>query len=208
MTLTDATPETTLVACHDCDLLHRKQRLQPGQKATCLRCGAVLYRQKQNSLDRTCTIALAALILYILANVYPFMTFKLEGRVQDNTMLTGVFELASGGSWGLAAAIGFTSIVAPLLHILGLLYVLLPLKLQRLPWRLASTFRVVELLRPWAMLEVYLLGVLIAILKLSELATIELGVAFYAFIGLIVLTTLAAASLDADLIWEVLEGER
>lgn len=208
MMITDATPNAALVACHDCDLLHRKQRLQPGQKAACSRCGAVLYRQKQNSLDRTLTIALAALILYILANVYPFMTFKLEGRIQDNTMLTGVFELAAGGSWVLAGVIGFTSILAPLLHILGLLYVLLPLKWQRQPWRLASVFRVVEFLHPWAMLEVYLLGVLIAILKLSELATIELGLAFYAFIGLMLLTTMAAASLDADLIWESLEGER
>ena len=108
----------------------------------------------------------------------------------------------------LAGVIGFTSILAPLLHILGLLYVLVPLKWNRLSWRFVSMFRAVELLRPWVMLEVYLLGVLIAILKLSELATIELGVAFYAFIGLMLLTTMAAASLDADLIWESLEAER
>lgn len=208
MTVTAAMPDAAMVACHDCDLLHRKQALKTGQKATCSRCGAVLYRQKRESLDRTLTITLAALIFYLLANLYPFMTFKLEGRVQANTMITGVFELTAGGNWVLAGVIGFTSILAPLLHILGLLYVLLPLKRKRLAWGLASMFRVIEFLRPWAMLEVYLLGVLIALLKLSELATIELGVAFYAFIALMLLTTLAAASLDADLIWESLEGDR
>lgn len=196
------------MACHDCDLLHHIQSLQEGETARCGRCGAVLYQHKRNSLDRTLALTITGLILYVVANIYPFLSFALEGRVQSNTLLTGVIELGAGGMWGLAGLVFFASMLAPLLKLLGMLAVLFPLKRDRLPWDVARSYRLTELLQPWSMLEVYMLGVLVALIKLSQMATIVLGPAFYAFTALIVVTTAAGATLDPRLIWKHVEGNR
>ncbi len=190
-----------LIACHDCGLLHHERLLPDSTAAKCTRCGAVLYRQRRDSLDRTLMLTVTGLVLFVLANVYPFMTFKMEGREQQNTLFTGVKELYDAGLWILAVAVLCGSILVPLLKLLGTLYVLLPLKLGRRPWKLAWAFRAVEILRPWAMMEVYLLGVLVAYVKLSELATIKLGIALYSFVALIVVMAAADSSLDPRIVW-------
>ena len=190
------------IACHDCDLLHRVAPLSPGGTARCQRCGATLYREPRNSLNRALALALTSLVLFVMANTYTFMSFRIEGRVQENTMLTGVVELWRSGMIFLALLVLFASILAPLLKIAGLLYVLIPVKLGRRPWRLAHSYRFVEFLRPWGMLDVYMLGVIVAIIKLSQLATIRIDVAFYSFVALMIVSTAAAAALNPRLIWE------
>ncbi len=197
-----------LTACHDCDLLHRVEELPRGGVAKCSRCGAVLYRHRVNSLDRTLTLIISSFVFYLLANVYPFMSFRLEGRVQTCTIFTGVVDLWSAGMWFLASLVFFASMLAPLLKILGLLYLLVPLRLDRLPWDLELSHRIVHALHPWGMLDVYMLGVLVAIIKLSGLATIDLGIAFHSLVALMVLTTAATVTLDPQDIWERLEVRR
>ena len=197
--------EDSLIACHECDLLFRKQPLRYGERANCWRCGGFLYQNKKDSLDRTLTLTLASLILFVLANVYPFMTFKLHGRVQESLLITGVFELNDQGLWPLAVLVFVVSIAFPLARILGMLYVLFPLKFNRRPWKGAVTFRFIETVVPWAMMEVYMLGVLVAYVKLIDLATIVLGIALYSFTGLIILTAAAGATLDPEVVWEKLE---
>ena len=191
-----------LIACHDCDLLIRKQPLRYGESATCVRCGALLYRRRQNSLERTLTFALSALILFVLANVLPFLTFKIQGRVQESVLATGVKELYLQGMWELAAVVLAVSIVIPLIKILGWLYLLLPLKFNSRPWKGASVLRVVETLHPWAMVDVYMLGVLVAIVKLTDIATLVPGVALFSFAALIVIMAASGAALDPEEIWE------
>ena len=197
-----------LFACHDCDLLYRKKPLREGEKAKCMRCGAVLYRRNRDSLDRTLTYSLTALILFLVANVYPFMTFKLEGRAQESILFTGVMELYLQGYWALAVLVFAASIFFPLVTILGTLYVLLPMKFNWRLWRSAIVFRYVSTLIPWAMMEVYMLGVFVAYVKLTDLATIELGMALYAFSVLIVIQAAAGAALDPEEIWERLQAKR
>ena len=197
-----------LSACHDCDLLLRGRQLAAGESAVCPRCGAVLARGKRDALDRTLALTLAALVCFSLANFYPFMTFSLEGRLQENTLMSGVISLAGAGLYPLAALIFAASIGVPLIKIAGLLYVLLPLKLGRRPWNLGFSYRLLEFLHPWGMLEVYMLGVLVAITKLAGMATIGLGTAFYAFVALIVLTTAASSTMDSRVVWERLEPAR
>ena len=197
-----------LIACHDCDLLLRPQRLVAGERACCPHCGATLDRGRRDALDRTLALTLAALVCFALANLYPFMTFSLEGHVQENTLMSGVISLARDGFYPLAALIFAASIGVPIVKILGLLYVLLPLKLGRRPWNLGLSHRLLEFLHPWGMLEVYMLGVLVAITKLSGMATIGVGAALYAFVAVIVLTTAATSSMDPRLVWERLEPGR
>ena len=105
--------QNELIACHDCDLLQREQPLSPGQKARCTRCGAVLYRSKRNSSDRALHLTLAGLILFVLANVYPFMTLQIGGRIQEASLMSGVLELWQRGMWGLSALVFVTSMAAP-----------------------------------------------------------------------------------------------
>ena len=176
-----------------------------GEIARCVRCGALLYQRKRNSCDRTLMLTLTGLVLFVLANSFPFMSFKLEGRVQENTLITGVLELYSAGRWELAALVFGASILAPCIKLLGMLYVLLSLKFDRLSWKLAVVFRATETLRPWAMMEVYMLGVLVAIVKLSQLATIVPGIALYSLSALILTNAAATATLDPDVVWNKLK---
>jgi len=197
--------EAPLIRCESCDLLQRMPTLRPGESACCPRCDLVLAREKKNSLDRSLSLTLAALILWVVANTYPFMVFSFKGRSQENLMMTGVLKLWEAGSQPLASLIFFASILAPLLYLSGMLYVLLPLRLGRKPWGLAVCYRALEKIQPWSMLEVYLLGVMVAVVKLAELASIVPGEALWAFAALILISTAARSSLDSRVIWKALE---
>src|SRR5512137_131577 len=135
-----------LTACQECDLLHRIAPLAPGGKALCTRCAAPLYRNVPDSLDRACALYLAALMLWVMANAFPFVSLKLSGRVEDNVMLSGPLALAREGMPELGLLVFLTSILFPLATIAGSLYVLLPL---RFGWRFpgaAPAYRMVRLL--------------------------------------------------------------
>jgi len=123
----------SLIACKDCDLLHQLQLLKNGQKAKCTRCGNVLYREKKHGFEVSLTRTLTALLLFVLANSFPFMTLQFGGREQVSTIFSGVVELYERNMWGLSLVVLLTSIVIPLTKILCLLYVLIPLKSNRHP---------------------------------------------------------------------------
>lgn len=194
-----------IIACQDCDLLHRQRILRDGQRAKCSRCGAVLYRKKRNSLDYTLVFSLTALILFFMANVFPFMTFKYEGRVQESVLFTGVKELFVQDMWAVSLLVLSVSVVIPLLKILGMLYILLPLKLNHRPWHAPRIFRMVEALHPWAMVDVYMLGVIVAMVKLNDFATIVPGAALYSFVALLISMAAAGAALEPHDVWERLD---
>ena len=195
-----------VVACHECDLLHHLKPLPPGGVAKCTRCGAVLHRHKQNSLDRTLSFAVAGLILIVLANTFPFLALKSEGLVQETTLITGVKELYAQDMRSLAVLVFLTSILVPFIYIVGILYVVIPLKRNRLPWRLPSIFRFLRHIGPWGMMEVFMLGILVAMVKLAKMASIVPGVSLYAFVALIFVLAATTASLDSHLVWERLDN--
>jgi len=191
-----------VVACHDCGLLHRVRSLPEHGAARCVRCGAVLYREKPNSLERSLILTCAALILFVVAHTFPFLSFELEGREQISTLFTGVIGLWQGGMWAIAALVFAAASLVPLLKLASSLYVLLPLHFGHRPPGLAPVFRAIEILHPWAMMEVYLLAVIVAYVKLSDLAQLEFGIAAFAFVGLIVVMIAAEAALDPRQVWE------
>jgi len=195
----------TLIACHECDLLHQRRPLPPGGTARCARCGAVLYRRKRNSLDRVLALTIAGLILFVVANVYPFLTFRLEAQVQETTLITGIIELYHQGMWIVAGVVLLTSVLMPLLELTGMLYVLIPLKFNQRPWKLSLFFRIIRKFRPWGMMEVFMVGILVAVVKLSKMASIIPGMALYAFMILIFVLAASAASLDPHIVWDRLE---
>jgi paraquat-inducible protein A len=204
MTAEHLSIEPDLIACHECGLLQRVVALPVGTGAKCSQCGSGLYKAKRNSIERSLVLTIAALVLFVMAISFPFMTFKLEGREQQSELFTGVVELYKQGLWPIAALVFCAMILFPLLKLLGSLYVLLPVWLGKRPLHAARVFKFVEVLHPWAMMEVFLLGVIVAYVKLVEMATIELGVALYSFTALIIVMVWAEASLDPREVWEKL----
>lgn len=193
-----------VIACHECGSVHQMTALQPGRTAACVICGAKLYREQRDSILWVLSLTIAALALFLVANLLPFMTFKLEGREQPSTIMTGVIGMHDAGMWPLAALVFAAAILMPFLKLLTLLYVLLPLHFGRRPWAMAPLFRRIETIHPWAMMEVFLLGVIVAYVKLTDLATIELGIALFAFVGVIILMTAADIVLDPRKVWHQL----
>ncbi len=147
-------------------------------------------------------LTITGVILFIIANVYPIMTFKLSGREQSSTLFEGSWELGNAGYWELALLVFLCSIMFPALRLGGMLYVLIPLNLGFRPPKFGVVFRWLETLIPWAMMEVYMLGILVAIVKLADFATIVLGTALYAYVALIVITAWSGATLDPRAVWD------
>jgi len=192
----------SLIACHDCDLIHQVDVVPEGSIAKCSRCGSVLYEHKRDSLERTLALTVAGLILFVVANSFPFLGFKLQAQVHETVLITGVRELYHQGMWILATVVLLTTIVLPAAQMLGLLYVLVPLRLNRIPWKLREVFRFIQSLRPWAMMEVFMLGILVSIVKLAKMATIVPGSAAFAFMALIFVLAASLAVLDPHAVWE------
>jgi len=191
-----------MIACHECDLLHKVQPLPDGGAARCVRCDALLYYQKKDSLDRTLALTIAGLILLIVANIFPFLAMKSGGLVRETTLITGIKGLYLQGMVALALLVFLTIILVPLVQIAGMLYVLVSLKVNRVPRNLALVYRFLRSLQPWAMMEVFMLGILVSMVKLGKMATMVPGLAVYSFVVLIFVLAGAAASLDPRIIWD------
>ncbi|HAY49951.1 MAG TPA: paraquat-inducible protein A, partial [Thalassospira sp.] len=116
-----------LIACEHCDYLHVEEDIPAGSVACCVRCGSPLYSAEQNRFDKPLALAVTALILFAIANTFPVLTFGMEGRVETNTLASGVVTFWQEGFPFLAFMVAVTSIIAPLLLIAAHIYVLLPI---------------------------------------------------------------------------------
>ena len=195
----------SLVACPDCDLLNR---LDGPAAATllCARCGAVLRRHRPDSIDRTLALVVAALLLFALANSFPFLAMQTGGLVQETTLLSGVHELWRQDLRLLAALVFCTCVLVPAAQLIGLGAILLPLRLgRRPPPGAARILRLVQAAAPWGMMEVFMLGILVALVKLGHMATIVPGVSVFSFAALIVVMAAALSTLDPALVWARLD---
>jgi len=191
-----------LTTCHECDLLHRLAPLAPGERALCTRCGALLYAEPRGGVQRPLALALAALGLFAIANLFPFLALKIEGRVEENLVVSGVVALWNAGMADLAVLVFLTSIAFPVLTLLGLVWILVPLAAggMRAPGT-APVLRALAAVGPWTLLGVFMLGTLIAFVKLQDLATVVPGISLYAFAALLITATAAVASFDVSLVW-------
>lgn len=191
----------SLTECPECGLLQRHPPPPPSGQIECSRCGAVLHRDRPDSLNRTLALTLAGLLLFSIANSFPFIAFNLHGNITHTTLLTGVINLYTSGQWGIAAVVLFTSVLAPGLQLILLLTVLIPLAFDRMPRWLPKLFRLVRTLAPWGMMDVFMLGILVSVVKLADMASIVPGASLFAFAVLIFVLAAAHAALDPDLVW-------
>jgi paraquat-inducible protein A len=197
--------QESVVACDTCGLVQRVEALPRGTVAECLRCGSFLGgRRSARSLEITAALSLAALILYVPANIYPIMKMYLYGGYSESTVWDGIVMLAQNDHWFVAVIVFFASMVIPLVKLAGLFSLVVT---ARMGWgrRLRSRtqlYKFIDAIGPWAMLDVFLLAVLVALVKLSTWAKILPGPGLLAFTMVVVLTMLASAAFDPKLIWE------
>jgi paraquat-inducible protein A len=196
-----AASDASLTGCHDCELV---VRLSSGHGLRCPRCGAAVHRRKTNSVARTWALVIAAALLYIPANVLPVMTVTSLGRAQADTILSGVIYLFVHGMWPLAVIVFAASVVVPVLKLFALSFLLISVQ-RRSRWRPVDRtriYRITEAVGRWSMVDVYVVTILVALVKLGELASIEAGQGAVFFGGVVVLTMFAAESFDPRLIWD------
>ncbi|WP_027212626.1 paraquat-inducible protein A [Burkholderia sp. WSM2232] len=198
--------EAKLVACHDCDLLQRSALLSGRGIARCRRCSAILYRSLPATYDRALALTLAAAVLFVVANCFSVVGLRVQGTFVGTTLFGAVSALWSDGMWPLAGLVFVTTILMPSLNILAVIGVLLPLHTGRLPQRPELILRVLRHVAPWGMIEVLMLAMLVALVKLEHLATVMPGVALWAFGAVMVLVTTANASFNAADIWARLDS--
>lgn len=194
--------DTNYIACHACDLLHCRSDPPVGTTARCTRCGTVLYRRKASSLDGPLALVITAMVLFMIANTYPFLTLKIEGRIQETVLVSGMLALFEKGQTGLAVLVLLTGIILPLIQMAGLIYILLPLRLGVTPPYMAAVYRWVRYIRPWSMTEIFLLGILVASVKLIDMAQLVAGVSLFAFMAFIFVLPAATIGIDSSRIWK------
>ena len=193
-----------LVRCHDCGLLVAANR------TLCPRCGAHLHLRKPDSLGRTTALVLAALVLYLPANLLPITVTTAIGTRQADTILSGVIYFMQTGSWEIASVIFIASVFVPFAKLIILVLLLVSVRF-RWRWRPRDRtvlYRLTELVGRWSMVDIYVVTILVALVRLGAVATIEAGPAAVYFAAVVVLTMFAAESFDPRLIWDALEEEQ
>jgi len=195
----------TLIACHECDLLHRVQPLPEKSKARCRRCGSLLYVHYPKTIDRSLALAITGMVLLVIANIYPFLSLESQGTILETTLITGTIILSQQSMAGVAILVLLTSMLIPCLLLGALVYVLWPMKIQR---RLPANrwiFRLALTLRPWSMTEVFLLGILVSVVKLAKMATIIPGTALFSFLALVFVLAAVNTFLVPRTVWEKMD---
>lgn len=190
------------IACHECDLVHDIPPVPPRASACCVRCGAELFRAKADSIDRTLAWTISGLILYVVAVTFPFLAMKSGSIIQETGLLSGIQQLFAQGLVSLAILVALTCVLIPLMQMLGLLYIFVPMKLNLRAKFAIPVFRAFQHVKPWSMMEIYMLGILIAMVKLGKMATIVPGLAVFAFGLLIFVLNFAITAVDSHMVWE------
>jgi paraquat-inducible protein A len=182
--------------------------LPPGVRAVCQRCDAILRHTRHDPLLLPLALNLSALILFALGASLTLMSVTMtSGQQRVADLITGPTELDQYGLWEISLVVLVTTVAAPLARVLSMLIVLIGLRLHRPARELRTVFAWVQHLRPWSMVEIYLLGLYVAYVRLSGIATVDLGPAVYALGGLMVIMVLADYTLDSQAVWEALEPD-
>jgi paraquat-inducible protein A len=191
----------SLLACEQCDLLQRETSLPPGGTARCRRCGARLYRNRPHGLTRALAHVLGALVLFVISASFPVVGLRVSGELVQTTLPGAVHGIYAEGMWPVAILVLATTLLAPLVQMIALAWLLAPLHFGRVGPGHAMVFRALNLARPWVMVEVLMLGVLVALFKLGRIAAVVPGIALWSLGGEMVLLAMAAAAFDPHAYW-------
>lgn len=200
--------KAALINCHRCHLLSKYRPSLAVEQPVCPRCGASLHLRKPNSIARTWALVIAAIIFYIPANIFPIMVITSLGKVQSDTIMSGVIYFIKTGMWPIALVIFTASIFVPILKLSALSYLLVSIqrKSQWRPDERTRLYRITEVVGRWSMVDIFVLSILVALAKLGYFATVKAGPAAVYFAAVVVITMLAAMVFDPRLIWDSMES--
>jgi paraquat-inducible protein A len=196
------------MACPECDLLQSIPPLAVGESVACLRCDMSLYTHHKNSIDRSLAFAITGLMLYIIANMFPLLSLKALGLTQDSTLISTALALFQADRPFLSMVMLLTTVIFPLTTLIGTIYVLIQVKTNTTNEFTAPLFRFLRSTDAWGMLEIFMLAMLVAIVKLGDVADGIFGVSLYAFVLLILALALLSASLDPHDVWNKLREKK
>jgi len=192
---------STTVACPDCDMLQSIPPLPPGGKANCARCGHLLARQPWAPQDLPLALTLATAIVFVLANMVPLMDLSVVGRTSSTTIAGGAWVMWNEGEPVTAVLVAFCAIIAPGGYLLLMLALLVAARRTPPPAWAGELLRWANHFQIWSMLEVMMLGILVALVKIAELATVAAGIGMYAVFALMLLIPAIIVTFDSRDLW-------
>lgn len=196
------------IACGECGQLHRFRTPSPREVALCSRCSGVLYRYRRNMVPTVMALALTGLILFFISNFFPLLGLRAQGMTQELSLFQASLTFWQQDYSILALLILLNILVLPLFELLSLLWIMLTIRFRWRPNIAIVLFRWIREVKPWGMLEVFMLGTLVAVVKLGDLALLIIGSAFWSFSLLIVVMTTATVMLDPFFVWRELDACR
>lgn len=198
-----------LIACPTCDALQRDRPVPAGARARCHRCGTVLMAPRNGAMTRIVMLGATALVLMMAAVFFPFLELSVGGMTRRSSLLDAVLAFSTGLLLPLTVAVAALIIVLPTIRLLAIVYALAPMALGWYPARHAvRAFRLAEAMRPWAMAEIFIVGVSVALVKVAGLAKLSFGPAFWTFVALVLVTVLSDNYMCRLTVWKTLEERR
>ncbi|SES25023.1 paraquat-inducible protein A [Tranquillimonas rosea] len=195
-----------LIACPQCDALYHAEMPAAGERAVCHRCHTVLISPRRGAYARVIAMAVAVVILMVGATFFPFLQIRVAGLTNASSVFDAALAFVDGPMVALSAAVAALIVLIPVARAVMVIYVLGPLALDRRPFpRAVDVFRWSEELRPWSMAEIFVIGVAVALVKVSDLARVEYGPAFWMFAALVLVTVFQDGFMCRWTIWKALE---
>ena len=191
-----------VVACQTCGLVQEVDHVPQGTVVKCARCNFQIFHRRVASRSRTLAFTLAAAILYFPSNLYPIVTAEYQGQSTQTTIFQGIRSLWGDGQYFISGLVFCTSIFTPALKILGLLFITLTLDWKHFQKTRAWLYKIIRIVDPWNMLEVFLLAILVSLVEMGEVATVHPGRGVFSFAAVVVLTLLGTLSFDPRLLWD------
>jgi len=198
-------PFTHYTACPDCDLLLHKVHAQPGYSLLCPRCRRVLLRSTSASLSKVLALSIAGLLLYLPAMFLPLMTFSSFGFSGSANILESILNFYRNDYYFVSLMVLLSAVVFPFILLTTIFFISWQLTQKKYPGYLAAIFRLHLHLEEWAMIEVYLIGILVTIIKMSHTSEIEYHSGIFCFGGLVLMTLAISTVLDRDHFWDLIE---
>ncbi len=198
-----------LVCCPVCDALHEIGEVEDGVRLRCVRCHTVIAVGRPEAIVRIVVLATTALVLMTIVVFYPFLELQNGVFTSRASVFQTVMSFSQGIMAPLSVAVAFFVIVLPVARLGSLVWALGPLSFGRAPWPGAAfALRWAELLKPWAMAEIFMVGVAVALVKLADLATLSMGPAFWSFAAIVVITAVQDTQMSKHSIWSALDGAK
>ena len=201
-------PDSHITACPECDLLLEDVPVPAGGESLCPRCGHVLREGRPDSVLHALWLSTFGLVFFGPAIGLPLLSLSVTGLRQESSLAQAILALADNGFWEVSTMIAICAIIAPLLNMWLLFTVSIVLQMRGHPSWLPTLMRINHHVREWAMLEVFLMGILVSMVKLKDIADLLPGIGLYCFVCLMLCALLLNTVIDEHELWQTYETNR